>query len=167
MFLFLRPVTWRSSMKPMLLQTIAATRVERQVWTGEDILKERAGRCRFFEYPSVIPFGIKLGSTCRLVFKCLSSLHVLGIWKDFFCLRILPFQVIPDRDLTLELGQSFSKVLTNEKRGGLIVVAFDRSPFKQFTLRFASNRCRPHPVRGLKLLSEPYFCHLKSIIVCQ
>jgi hypothetical protein len=31
------------------------------------------------------------------------------------------------------------KVLTNEKRGGL-KVAFDRSPFKLFTLRFASGR---------------------------
>ncbi len=30
------------------------------------------------------------------------------------------------------------KVLTNEKRGGLKVVAFDRSPFKLFTLRFSN-----------------------------
>ncbi len=30
------------------------------------------------------------------------------------------------------------KVLTNEKRGGLTVVAFDRSPFKLFTLKFSS-----------------------------
>jgi hypothetical protein len=53
------------------------------------------------------------------------------------------------------------KVLTNEKRGGLKVVAFDKSPFKLFTLRFSPNLCRPHPVRGLKLLSEPCFCHFK------
>ncbi len=31
------------------------------------------------------------------------------------------------------------KVLTNEKRGGLSVVSFDRSPFKLFSLKF-SNR---------------------------
>ncbi len=30
------------------------------------------------------------------------------------------------------------KVLTNEKRGGLKVVAFDKSPFKLFTLRFST-----------------------------
>jgi hypothetical protein len=30
------------------------------------------------------------------------------------------------------------KVLTNEKRGGLKVVVFDRSPFKLFTLRFSN-----------------------------
>jgi hypothetical protein len=30
------------------------------------------------------------------------------------------------------------KVLTNEKSGGLKVVAFDRSPFKILTLRFSS-----------------------------
>jgi hypothetical protein len=31
----------------------------------------------------------------------------------------------------------YLKVLTNEKKGGLEVVAFDRSPFKLFTLRFS------------------------------
>jgi hypothetical protein len=31
------------------------------------------------------------------------------------------------------------KVLTNEKRGGLKVVTFDRSPFKVFSLRFSRN----------------------------
>jgi hypothetical protein len=30
------------------------------------------------------------------------------------------------------------KVLTNEKRGGLKVVAFDKSPFKLYTLRFSN-----------------------------
>jgi hypothetical protein len=30
------------------------------------------------------------------------------------------------------------KVLTNEKRGGLKVVAFDRSPFKLFSLKFST-----------------------------
>jgi hypothetical protein len=29
------------------------------------------------------------------------------------------------------------KVLTNEKRGGLRVVLFDRSPFKLFSLKFS------------------------------
>ncbi len=46
------------------------------------------------------------------------------------------------------------KVLTNEKRGGLRVVSFDRSPFKLLSLKFSNksaNRCRPHPARGLKL----------------
>jgi hypothetical protein len=30
------------------------------------------------------------------------------------------------------------KALTNEKRGGFKVVAFDKSPFKLFTLRFST-----------------------------
>ncbi len=38
-----------------------------------------------------------------------------------------------ERDLLAQL-----KVLSNEKRGGLTVVTFDRSPFKLFTLRFSS-----------------------------
>jgi hypothetical protein len=57
------------------------------------------------------------------------------------------------------------KVLTNEKRGGLSVVSFDRSPFKLFSLKFSNNWCRPQPVRGLKLLREPCFYHLQTIIV--
>jgi len=58
------------------------------------------------------------------------------------------------------------KVLTNGEREGLKVVAFDRSPSKLFTLwDLQTNLCRPHPVRGLKLPSEPGFWHLKSIIV--
>jgi hypothetical protein len=31
------------------------------------------------------------------------------------------------------------KVLTNENRGGLNLVSFDRSPFKPFSLRFSNN----------------------------
>ncbi len=30
------------------------------------------------------------------------------------------------------------KVLTNEKRGGLSVVSFDRSPFQIFSLKFSN-----------------------------
>jgi hypothetical protein len=33
---------------------------------------------------------------------------------------------------------AMAKVVTNEKKGGLEVVAFDRSPFKLFTLRFSN-----------------------------
>jgi hypothetical protein len=36
------------------------------------------------------------------------------------------------------LSNTYLKVLTNEKRGGLKVVAFDRSSFKLFTLRFSN-----------------------------
>ncbi len=32
---------------------------------------------------------------------------------------------------------------------------------------FHTNLYKPHPVRGLKLTSEPCFCHLQSIIVTQ
>ncbi len=35
-------------------------------------------------------------------------------------------------------GNLYLKLLTNEKRGGLKVVAFDKSPFKLFTLRFST-----------------------------
>jgi hypothetical protein len=38
------------------------------------------------------------------------------------------------------------KVLTNEKRGGLKVVAFDRSPFKLFTLRFLNKSVHAGPI---------------------
>ncbi len=32
---------------------------------------------------------------------------------------------------------------------------------------FQPYRYRPHPLRGLKQFSEPWFCHLKSILVCK
>jgi hypothetical protein len=59
------------------------------------------------------------------------------------------------------------KGIDNEKRGGLAMVSFERSHFKLFTLKFSnksdlSSSC----VRlTVKLLSEPCFCHLKTIIV--
>ncbi len=40
---------------------------------------------------------------------------------------------------------NYLKVLANEKRGGLKVVAFDRSPFKLFTLKF-SNKSVQAPI---------------------
>ncbi len=52
------------------------------------------------------------------------------------------------------------KVLTNEKRGGLKMVSFDRSPFKLISLRFSYKSVQaPQSVGGLKLLSEP--CHFE------
>jgi hypothetical protein len=53
-------------------------------------------------------------------------------------------------------------VLTNEKRGRLKVVLFDRSRFNLSRCDFQTNRHRHHPVRGHKLTSKPFFCHLKS-----
>jgi hypothetical protein len=55
------------------------------------------------------------------------------------------------------------KVLTNEKRGGLKVVSFDALSCAR--RNFQTNWCRPHPVRGLKLLREPCLYHLQTIIV--
>ncbi len=45
----------------------------------------------------------------------------------------LNLRKLPDPNRTFDL-----KVLSNEKRGNLKVVAFDRSPFKLFTLRFSN-----------------------------
>jgi hypothetical protein len=52
------------------------------------------------------------------------------------------------------------KILTNEKRGRLKVISTDRS-----RREFHQNLFRPHPVRGLKLLSDPCFYYLNTIIV--
>jgi hypothetical protein len=59
------------------------------------------------------------------------------------------------------------KVLTNEKRGGLKVVSFNRPPFKLFTLRFSNKSVQAHPATGLTLLREPCFYYLPTIIVSQ
>jgi hypothetical protein len=49
------------------------------------------------------------------------------------------------------------KVSTNEKRGGLKVVVFDRPPFKLLSRKFSKESVPPHPVRGIKPLSEHLF----------
>ena len=59
---------------------------------------------------------------------------------------------------------SLFKGIDNEKRGGLKVAPFDRSRFKLFTLRFSNKSVQAPLVRGVELLSEACFCHLKSII---
>ncbi len=56
------------------------------------------------------------------------------------------------------------KILTNERRGRLKVVAFDRPPSSYSRRDFQTKQCSLQPVRGLELLSEPYFCHVKSIM---
>jgi hypothetical protein len=38
----------------------------------------------------------------------------------------------------LQVRKPYLKVLTNEKRGGLELAAFDRSPFKLFSLKFSN-----------------------------
>jgi hypothetical protein len=57
----------------------------------------------------------------------------------------IDYYILMYNDVSLDLQllsyngttDSLSKILTNEKRGGLKVVSFDRSPFKLFTLRFS------------------------------
>ncbi len=68
-----------------------------------------------------------------------------------FCMIVSAFHFNGSNLLSL-------KVLTNEKRGGLNVVAFDRFPCY---LRWDF---QTSPLKGLELLSEACFCHLKSII---
>jgi hypothetical protein len=52
---------------------------------------------------------------------------------------------------------SFLKVLTNEKRGGLKVVAFDRSPFKLFTLRFSNKSVQAPSCERLRTAQRTLF----------
>jgi hypothetical protein len=66
------------------------------------------------------------------------------------------------------------KVSTNEKKGGLEVVAFDRSPFKLYTLRFlnksalVSSSERPKTTQRTLFLSfevnNANTCHIINLI---
>ncbi len=49
------------------------------------------------------------------------------------------------------------KVSTNEKRGGLKVVAFDRSPFKVFSLRFSQKSVQAPSCRRSKTTQRSLF----------
>jgi hypothetical protein len=66
-------------------------------------------------------------------------------------------------DLT-DLNIFILKVLTNDKRCGFksvgLALSYSRRALHQ-------NLFRPHPVRGLKQLSEPCLCYKNSIIVCK
>jgi len=62
------------------------------------------------------------------------------------------------------------KVLTNEKRGGLSVVSFSRSPFKLFSLKLLNKleqapSCERHKTapRTLFLLFANYKCFLMTL----
>ncbi len=54
------------------------------------------------------------------------------------------------------------KVLTNEKRGGLAVVSFDRSPFKLFTLRFSNIFVLAPSCERPKTTQRPLFLSFES-----
>jgi hypothetical protein len=57
------------------------------------------------------------------------------------------------------------KVLTNEKRGGLKVVAFHRYPFKLFTLRFSNKSVKTPSCKKPKTSQRTLFLSFKSLII--
>jgi hypothetical protein len=61
----------------------------------------------------------------------------------------------------------YLKVLTSEKRGGLTVTLFDGFRFQLFTLKFSNISVQPSSCERPKLLSEPCFYYLQTIIVYQ
>jgi hypothetical protein len=61
--------------------------------------------------------------------------------------------------------ESSLKVLTNEKRGGLKVLTFDRSPFKLFSLRFSAKSVQTPSCERLKTTQRILF-QLFSIKNC-
>ncbi len=71
-----------------------------------------------------------------------------------------------DEERKYSKAKTPSKVLTNEKRGGLKVVSIDRSPFKLFTLGLSKKslkipsceRPKRTPQRSLFLLFEYHNC---------
>jgi hypothetical protein len=61
--------------------------------------------------------------------------------------------------------RSTLKVLTNEKRGGLKVIAFARSSFTPFSWRFSNKLVQAQSCKRPKTTHvNPVFCHLKIII---
>jgi hypothetical protein len=59
------------------------------------------------------------------------------------------------------------KVSTNEKRDGLSVVSFDRSPFKLFSLKFSNLLVQAPSCESYKTAPRPCFYYLQTIIVSQ
>jgi hypothetical protein len=65
----------------------------------------------------------------------LTSVCALMVSRFFYWLIVVISELIFCSFYVITLY--FLKVLTNEKRGGLSVVSFDRSPFKLFSLKFS------------------------------
>jgi hypothetical protein len=63
----------------------------------------------------------------------------------------------PNKISSVGLLSPSLKVLTNEKRGGLKVVAFDKSPFKLFTLRFSTKSVQAPSCKRPKTTQRPLF----------
>jgi hypothetical protein len=57
---------------------------------------------------------------------------------DYNNITLCPLQTPDTFTISSPMPETTLKVLSNEKIGNLKVVAFDRSPFKLFTLRFSN-----------------------------
>jgi hypothetical protein len=93
----------------------------------------------------------------------MSSLTQFG-----YILLILPKQIFSITFATGPTASSFCqflsisiksvlKVFTNENRGGVRVISFDRPPFKLLSRKFSKESGQAHSVRGIKPLSEHLF----------
>jgi hypothetical protein len=94
--------------------------------------------------PSLNSSPEKLYMAFLSVFKYFLELNYpekLTHGKDYQCLKNIKVRP-PSLTLSLHRPQRINTqkptLLTNEKKGGLEVVAFDRSPFKLFTQRFSN-----------------------------
>ncbi len=90
------------------------------------------GQASFCRPPASAPLWSLLLTGPSFPFNPAFSLAVVSRWHSSFRLSSLPSLA------QWWYGGHPLKVLTNEKRGGLKVIAFDRSPFKLFTLRFSN-----------------------------
>jgi hypothetical protein len=57
--------------------------------------------------------------------------------------------------------------ITSEERGGLELAAFVRVLFKLFTLKYSNKTVKTSSCEIPKLLSEPCFYYLNTIIICK
>ncbi len=68
------------------------------------------------------------------------------------------------KSLNKQVDSTDLKVLTNEKRGGLKVVAFDKPPFKLFTLRFSTKSVQAPSCKRPKTTQRILFLLFESNI---
>jgi hypothetical protein len=76
--------------------------------------------------------------------------------QPYFMYRLARLHGLPD-SIPWNPFLGSLKVLTNEKIGGLRVISFDRSPFKQFSRKFSKESVQAPSCERLKTTQRPLF----------
>ncbi len=130
------------------------------------IFKQRYGFLSLIQHKCKTELNTAVIKAAKIHYRCFSRLYVKILTQPNterfeYTHRMRPEQIL------IKLSEWIAIGLWEKRQAGngiLRLVSFQATYSR---CDFQPNRCKPHPVRGLKLPSEPCFCHLQPIIVSQ